>query len=122
MSDNSILFQEPEGLWVSRVSDLERAFLKDFIRVLESIDPRNDEEFSRVLSVALKRCEISQKEFAEEFHVSKSTISRWRRGNSVPHRMVRTGILDWIKQKVIRDFVSVSEKGGLESIKCNRAS
>lgn len=75
--------------------------LKEYASLIESADPKNDEDFTTVIHHSVEICGIGVLRFVEEFGVSTGTISRWVRGKSIPHPMARPRILEWVKERVL---------------------
>jgi transcriptional regulator with XRE-family HTH domain len=63
---------------------------------LSSPDSSDDEIFRAIMSDF--ELVTSAGEFARKYGMSRSTISRWRSGHSVPHPALRPRIYQWLRK------------------------
>lgn len=72
------------------------ALLEEYI----TIDSAGSEGFFLLIKEALDHFNISANEFSIEFGVHPSTVSRWAAGKSLPDKLVRPIIVNWIAVRV----------------------
>jgi DNA-binding transcriptional regulator YiaG len=59
----------------------------------------NDSDFRAILRDGQELLEMSEKEFADELHVSHPRLNRWLHGKDLPHPVMRPGIAEWVAHK-----------------------
>lgn len=90
---------------------------KEFFRILERTNIQGNEDFSAIVQYAIHEGKVPVSEFIDEFGISRGTVSRWARGKSLPHVMVRPLIIAWIKDH-IRERSVESENQATAIIAC----
>ena len=70
-----------------------------FDRVCNS-DPLDDTVFVAVLSKALSLLGQSNQEVANKLKVSRPTVSRWRAGKNLPHKVMRPRVFSYLKRQI----------------------
>lgn len=76
--------------------------LDKFINLLEIGDPADDEVFCKILATSEKALNMSDQDLGRAIRVSRPTVTRWRNGKSVPHPLVRKGVIDFLKERSIQ--------------------
>ena len=84
----------------SEVTALRARTREEFFHILERANIQCNEDFSAVVQYAVEECKVPVSKFIDEFGISRGTVSRWARGKSLPHMMVRPVIVAWIKDQV----------------------
>ncbi|RLA45903.1 MAG: hypothetical protein DRR06_06280 [Gammaproteobacteria bacterium] len=86
---------------------------KGFIDLLSdpSLDLTDSKIFGAVIKTAISRYNIKPFDMSDEFGVNLSTITRWSKNDSAPHKRLRPIIVDWIRQiiQLEADHISVSD-------------
>ena len=63
-------------------------------------DEIKDSDFRAILRDGQKLLKMSEKEFADELHVSHPRLNRWLHGKDLPHPVMRPGIVAWVAHKL----------------------
>ena len=63
-------------------------YFETVVDIIQNYDPSEKEAFSRIVQQALEMG-LSQGEIARLFDVNDSTVSRWRKGKSLPIKLIR---------------------------------
>jgi hypothetical protein len=84
----------------SEVTALRVRAKREFFRILERTNNPGGEDFSAIVQYAINEGKVPVSEFIDEFGISRGTVSRWARGKSLPHVMVRPLIVAWIKDHI----------------------
>lgn len=71
---------------------------RDAVKVMETYNSTDKETFSEIIKTAVS-LGISQSEIAKLFDVNSSTISRWKKGQSLPLKIIR--------KQVVKDIASL---------------
>ena len=76
--------------------------LSKLIRFEESLKRANPEdatEFRRLLNEGIDLLTLLHKDVAEEFAMSRPSVTRWMNGNSAPHPALRPAIYRWLASR-----------------------
>jgi hypothetical protein len=68
------------------------AGLKELARTLSDVRPDDRGAFSAIVAKCLPLLEVDVDAFASSLGVDRSTVSRWARGISAPHRLGRVSV------------------------------
>ena len=72
--------------------------LVELEEALGEADPRDDAAFVKLLTSSLAALGKRQKDLAEEFTVTPSTVSRWVKGSNAPHPAMRPVVYGRLKE------------------------
>lgn len=85
---------------VSEIGHLKTDSLRKFAALVAEVDTDNDDHFRFVISTAIQNFQITPGELADTFGVNRATVSRWKAGKNLPHRMARPTVINWIQTRV----------------------
>lgn len=74
--------------------DLER--LTKLEESLKRANPDDAMEFRQLLNEGIDLLSLLHKDIAEEFAMSRPSVTRWMHGNSAPHPALRPAIFRWL--------------------------
>lgn len=60
----------------------------------------NCSEFSELLNAAMQTTGLSPHAVAVRFNASIAIVSRWRLGINIPHKAIRSVVLEWLLEHV----------------------
>lgn len=76
-------------MFIDQLGEAHQKAIAAFVAVVEeAYDPDNEEHFAALIDHALL-CGVNAQDLADRLEVSPATVSRWRRGVSVPARLYR---------------------------------
>lgn len=70
--------------------------LEEYVIALHKADISNKEQFGSLVSIGMKLMKIDDNELAEYCECAKLTIDRWKTGETVPLKGMRTSVIDWL--------------------------
>jgi hypothetical protein len=73
---------------------------QQYLDALNKADLTNTKQFHELFEKAIVMLNLSDQEIAKDIGMNEATISMWRQGTLMPHALLRSGILSWIKQKL----------------------
>lgn len=77
-----------------------RTDLVDLNRLCSQWDSKSSEDFARIVASAVQTLGLYVREFATEFEVAESTVSRWANGIARPHPRVQRLIVAAIEKRI----------------------
>lgn len=73
--------------------------LKPFVAQLQNADLKDDALFARLVRDGMDLLRLSDRDVADEFDVSRPTVTRWRNGENSPHPAMRRPIYRWFIER-----------------------
>lgn len=63
-------------------------------------DVQDAKTFSTAVNAAIRYSDLSATHIGKHFGVNTSTVCRWAAGASVPHKLARPIVIDWIRREL----------------------
>lgn len=84
-----------------KIYAIDSAFDINLFVLKEILEVQYEEDiyFYNVVSIAINSGLFTEKDFAHEFDVSRSTVRRWYNGQSVPYSTLRPVVYKWLLKK-----------------------
>jgi hypothetical protein len=96
----------PDPDRILEFKDLQRAARAQFVASLDrglkvgKVDVKDDATFTRILDTAIRTCGLDQRDLAELFETSHTSISRWVSGKTLPHAQYRMPIVQKLRDRI----------------------
>lgn len=69
---------------------------KEVLSILRSLESEEDDNFPSALRLAIEHFQLSDKELANDMHISLPTLRGWKEGTKLPFRLMRRPILNHV--------------------------
>jgi len=73
--------------------------LRLFVEDLRAADVQDDRAFHSLLSRGVELLRLLDKDIAQEFGVSRPTVTRWRNGTNAPHPAMRRPVYNLLEHR-----------------------
>ena len=83
------------------LKQISRDHLKRMASLVDTLDVTDDALFQDFLIVALNRCGVERKRVCAQLKISKSAVSKWISGKSMPHVIIRRAVAGFIKVELM---------------------
>lgn len=70
-----------------------------YVTELSYADPKDVYAFRSLLEQGMELLQLTDKDIAREFGVSRPTVTRWRNGANAPHPALRKPVYTWLEQR-----------------------
>lgn len=74
--------------------------LNEYLAALKVASANDDKVFHSLLLEGIRLLNLTNKEIAHRFDVSRPTIERWRTGINAPHPAMRKAVYDWLLSRI----------------------
>ena len=78
--------------------------IEEFMAALNDPDKNDNALFARLVSEGMTLLNITDKDVAREFGISRPTVDRWKDGSASPHPYIRPLVFKWLKEKAKKDI------------------
>ncbi len=78
---------------------MSKEMISKVLTELQSASITDDAHFHSLIRQSELSLGLTDVDFAREFTVSRSTITRWRNGANAPHPLMRKHVYSWIKAR-----------------------